>query len=56
MNRVITEGTRCREDLQIKNRLTDLKKAAYGIGWGYGDDVPVTIGDLELHFRERGKR
>ena len=32
---------------QFNERLVALKKAVYGIGWGYGDTVQEIIDDLE---------
>jgi len=34
-------------------RLVALKKAAYGIGWGYGDAVQEILNDLESRFEAR---
>jgi hypothetical protein len=39
--------------LQFDKRLAALKKAAYGIGWGYGDAVVENLDDLESRFEER---
>ena len=38
---------------QFNKRLVALKKAVYGIGWGYGDTVQEIIDDLESRFEER---
>lgn len=39
--------------VQFNKRLVALKRAAYGIGWGYGDAVQEVIDDLESRFEER---
>jgi hypothetical protein len=39
--------------VQFYKRLVPLKRAAYGIGWGYGDAVQEIINDLESRFKER---
>jgi hypothetical protein len=39
--------------VQFNKRLAALKRAAYGIGWGYGDTVQEIIDDLESRFEER---
>jgi hypothetical protein len=39
--------------VQFNKRLVALKRAAYGIGWGYGDAVQEIIDDLESRFEER---
>jgi hypothetical protein len=36
--------------LQFNKRLVALKKAVYGIGWGYGDAVQVILDDLEARY------
>ena len=38
---------------QFNKRLVALKKATYGIGWGYGDAVQEILDDLESRFEER---
>ncbi len=38
---------------QFNQRLVALKKAAYGIGWGYGDAVQKILDDLESRFEAR---
>ena len=37
---------------QFNKRLVALKKATYGIGWGYGDTVQEILDNLESHFDE----
>jgi len=39
--------------VQFNKRLVALKKAAYGIGWGYDDAVQEILDDLESRFEER---
>jgi hypothetical protein len=39
--------------VQFNKRLVVLKKAVYGIGWGYGDTVQEIIGDLESRIEGR---
>jgi hypothetical protein len=38
---------------QFNTRLVALRKAAYGIGWGYGDAVQEILDDLKSRFDRR---
>jgi hypothetical protein len=38
---------------QFNKRLVALKKAVFGIGWGYGDTVQEILGNLESRFDKR---
>jgi hypothetical protein len=38
---------------QFNKRLVALKRATYGIGWGYGDAVQEILSDLASRFEER---
>lgn len=39
--------------VQFNKRLVALKKAAYSIGWGYGDAVQEILDNLESRFEQR---
>jgi len=38
--------------VQFRDRFISLKRATYGIGWGYGDAVTEIVDELEMKLGE----